>query len=303
VLPGGVRAVVSDLDGTIVLAGGLLSPATVSAVRALRAADIAFVPASARTPAGLAVLEPVLAEVSAVVCCNGAIGLGRSGDGLLWQESFEPGVVADLGALLAATLPGAGLASHDGVSWSLSPEYVAALAAWAPGRLHWGAQHIVPMAELGLGPASLLAVCHPELPAPRLAALLAQSGVLDGRATITFAADHVVNIAPAGVDKGTGVRRALTALGISAAEAVGFGDAPNDLPVVTAVGLFVAMANADPQVLAAAGETTGSFTQDGFAGWLRRAGLDLDLDLDLGAGQPCANQVTAPPALAPGHRG
>ena len=36
-LPGGVRAVVSDLDGTIVLPGGQLSPATIASVQALRA--------------------------------------------------------------------------------------------------------------------------------------------------------------------------------------------------------------------------------------------------------------------------
>jgi hydroxymethylpyrimidine pyrophosphatase-like HAD family hydrolase len=275
VLPGGVRAVVSDLDGTIVLPGGLLSPATIAAVQALHAAGIPFIPATARTPAALGVLESVLPEVSAVVCCNGAIGLGPAGQGVLWQESFGPGVVADLTALLAATMPAAGLASHDGLSWSLSPQYVAALAAWAPGRLHWGSQRIVLMPELGLRPASLLAVCHPDMPAAQLAALLTQSRLLDGRATITFAADHVVNIAPAGVDKGTGVRRALTALGVDPAGAVGFGDAPNDLPLAAAVGHFVAVANADPQILAAAAETTGSVTEDGFAGWLGRAGLDL----------------------------
>jgi hydroxymethylpyrimidine pyrophosphatase-like HAD family hydrolase len=271
----GVRAVVSDLDGTIVLPGGVLSPATIAAVQALHAADIAFVPATARTPAGLFVIEPVLPQVSAVVCCNGAIGLGPGGADLLWQEHFGAGVVPDLAALLGTALPGSGLASYDGRAWALSPPYIEALAVWAPGRLHWGNQEVVPMPELSLRPASLLAVCHPDLPAAELADLLARPGVLDDRATITFAADQVVNISPAGVDKGTGVRRALAALGVDPAGAVAFGDAPNDLPVIGSVGRFVAMANSTPQVLAAAAETTGSVTADGFAAWLSRAGLEL----------------------------
>ena len=253
--------------------GGLLSPATVAAVRALRAAGIAFVPATARTPAAIGVLEPVLADVSAVVCCNGAIGLGAAGQGLLWQDTFGTGVVPDLAALLTTALPGAGLASHDGRGWWLSPEYVAAVSAWHPGQYHRGRPQIADQAQIALRPASLLAVSHPELPAARLAAALTQSGLLDGRATVTYAADQIVNISPAGADKGSGVRRALAALGIDQAATVGFGDAPNDLPMAGVVGRFVAVANADPEVLAAAAETTGSVTEDGVAGWLSRAGL------------------------------
>ena len=248
------------------------------AVRALRGAGIAFVPASGRTPAGLHVLAPVLPEVSAAVCCNGAIGLGPGGQDELWQERLDADVVADLAGLLSddpgerdtGGLTAAGLAAHDGTSWSLSPEYAAAF-----GYMHAGRRQVVSLRELARQPASLLAVHHPGLDSAALAAALADGGLFDGRATITYADDQIVNIAPAGVDKGTGVRRALHELGIDPADAVGFGDAHNDLPMAGGVGHFVAVDGAHAAVLAVADEITGAAAEDGVAGWLARAGLDL----------------------------
>jgi hypothetical protein len=270
VLPAGVRAVVTDLDGTIVRADGSVSAATSAAARALRAAGIPLVAATARTPAGLTVLGPLLADVTMAVCCNGAIGLGRAGAAVRWQECLSQQVVSDLVGLLTAVLPGAGLGSYDGRGWALSPEYYA-----ARGRRPRGGQRVLGVPEICRRAACALAVCHPDLPAPGLAGLLTASGLLDGRATISYGADDVVDIAPAGVDKGTGVRRALESLRIQAAAAVGFGDGHNDLPMVPVVGRFVAMADAGPQLREVADEVTQSIAADGFAGWLSRAGLDL----------------------------
>ena len=254
------------------LPGNRLSPATVAAVGALRASGVAFVPASARTKAGLvSALTPVLPDVSAAICCNGAIGLGPGGASVIWQEFFADGVVADFAAVLSG-MDGAGLAVYDGDGWALSPEYAAAFGDW-----HTGLQFVLPLAELGGRPASFLGAHHPDLTAAELAAVLTSTGLFAGRATITYAADQIVNISPAGADKGTGARRALAALGIAAADAVGFGDAGNDLPLAAALGRFVAVENADPRLLAIADETTGPAGEDGVAAWLVRAGLELEL--------------------------
>ncbi len=53
-----------------------------------------------------------------------------------------------------------------------------------------------------------------------------------------------VMVLPAGVDKGTGVRAALDALGLAPDEAVGVGDAENDDGLLGACGTGVAVANA-----------------------------------------------------------
>jgi Cof subfamily protein (haloacid dehalogenase superfamily) len=261
-----LHAVVTDLDGTIVRPDETVSAATVAAVAALRAAEVPLIVATARTPAGISVLGTVLAEISVAVCCNGAIGVVPRGSEVLWQHWLDHSVVAELADHLAARWPDAGIGSYNGRSWLLSPGYYA-----ARGRRPRGPQHVVPVAELRRRPASTLAVCHPRLSAADVAAKLTASGVLAGRATIDFGADDVVDIAPPGVTKGTGVRAALEHLAIDPATATAFGDGRNDLPVITVVGHFVAMAGGDPRLVAAAAAVTGSVMDDGFARFLQPA--------------------------------
>lgn len=52
--------------------------------------------------------------------------------------------------------------------------------------------------------------------------------------------------------KGNGLRRLCAALGIETADCLAFGDGTNDLPLLEAAGRGVAMANAEPALLAAA---------------------------------------------------
>jgi hydroxymethylpyrimidine pyrophosphatase-like HAD family hydrolase len=55
-------------------------------------------------------------------------------------------------------------------------------------------------------------------------------------------------VLPKGVDKGSGVRAAFAALGVTAARAVGIGDAENDISLLDACGLRAAVANALPEL-------------------------------------------------------
>ena len=58
--------------------------------------------------------------------------------------------------------------------------------------------------------------------------------------------------------------------GLGAADAVAFGDMPNDLPMLAWAGHAVAVANAHPDVLAAADEVTASNDESGVALVLER---------------------------------
>jgi len=119
-------AVVTDLDGTIVRPDETVSAATLAAVAALRSAGVPLIVATGRTPSGISVLGPVLADVSAAVCCNGAVGVVPSSGHVLWQHWLDDSVVPELADHLTATWPEAELGSHDGGSWMLGPGYFAA---------------------------------------------------------------------------------------------------------------------------------------------------------------------------------
>lgn len=57
-----------------------------------------------------------------------------------------------------------------------------------------------------------------------------------------------IMVLPAGVNKTTGLRRALSELGLGADSVVGIGDAENDIDFLSACGCGVAVANALPSV-------------------------------------------------------
>jgi len=64
--------------------------------------------------------------------------------------------------------------------------------------------------------------------------------------------DWMCEIAPEGVTKWSGVLGVASAAGIDPGAVCAVGDDVNDLPMIRAAGLGVAMGNASPEVLAAA---------------------------------------------------
>ena len=79
-----------------------------------------------------------------------------------------------------------------------------------------------------------------------------------------------VEICPPGVDKARGLEFVCSLLGVPADRTLVFGDAGNDLPMFGWAGRTVAMANAHPDVIAAADELTGRNDADGVARYLER---------------------------------
>lgn len=98
----------------------------------------------------------------------------------------------------------------------------------------------------GVGPIStgraVVATWEPHRPA--IEETIAEMG-LDLR---VIPNKRALMILPAGVDKASGLLAALGELGLSPEDAVGVGDAENDLAMLEACGLAVAVANALPSV-------------------------------------------------------
>ena len=80
-----------------------------------------------------------------------------------------------------------------------------------------------------------------------------------------------LNIASA--NKGVALARLAAHLGLSSENCIAFGDGRNDLTMIEAAGVGVAMANAHPDVRAAADDVTLSNDEDGVAAALVRYGL------------------------------
>jgi len=83
--------------------------------------------------------------------------------------------------------------------------------------------------------------------------------------SLTQSNDNNVEIMPAHVSKGTGLKDLAERLSISPENILALGDQLNDLPMLNYAGISVAMGNASPAVKAAARHVTTPNTEDGVA--------------------------------------
>ena len=111
-------------------------------------------------------------------------------------------------------------------------------------------------------PTKALIVADPA----RIAALYAQlAPIYAERAYVTISNIEYLEFMPPGVDKAQALSVLAGHYGIPREKVIAFGDADNDTPMIRWAGLGVAMANAKPGALAAAGRIAPAYDADGVA--------------------------------------
>ena len=88
--------------------------------------------------------------------------------------------------------------------------------------------------------------------------------------TVVQTAPFYLEVIPRVINKGQGIRDICSVLGMDTAEVISFGDAENDIPMLRAAGMGVAMGNAAEAVKAAADMVTLSNNEDGIAAALEK---------------------------------
>jgi Cof subfamily protein (haloacid dehalogenase superfamily) len=259
-----IRAVVTDLDGTIVDAEKTVSHATVRAAADLARRGIPLLLATARTPSWVAGLTSLTPYVRVAACCGGAVGWSPATRDILWRDTIPPEDVDRILRFTAQHMPTAGIAVYDASEWRVTSEY----AARGPKRR--GPTQIVAADHLADRPACAMSVFHPGSMRDGLLRVLTET---EPPLTAESSATDVTDIAAPGTDKARGVKRALAAAGADPAHAIAFGDMPPDLPMFAVSGYSVAVANAHPDVIAAATMVAACVHNDGFARTLGDLGL------------------------------
>ena len=83
--------------------------------------------------------------------------------------------------------------------------------------------------------------------------------------TVVQTAPFYLEVIPSAVNKGGGLLSICRILGIEASQTIAFGDSENDIPMLKAAGLGIAMQNADAKVRSAADSVTLSNNENGIA--------------------------------------
>ena len=88
--------------------------------------------------------------------------------------------------------------------------------------------------------------------------------------SVVQTAPFYLEVIPRDIHKGMGLLRTCKALDIDPKYTLAFGDAENDISMLEAAGVGIAMGNATQTVKAAAKDVTGSNNEDGIAQWLEK---------------------------------
>ena len=255
------RVVATDLDGTLLNAAGAISPRTAQVLESYVAAGGLYVLVTARPPRWLRGLARLRVPGGVVLACNGAFVVDLAGGVVRESHAFDPAEAAELVAALRAAFPQMRLAVETSrrmvrdTAFEADPQYdpgtpTDALESW----LAAGPDEPVGKV-LGRGPG---------IDANSLYEVAA--GVVGTRAHLAYSgAVGLLELTPPHVNKAEALERWCDERAVAAQDVWAFGDMPNDLPMFSWAGTSYAVANAHPDVLAAADAVAPHHDDDGVA--------------------------------------
>jgi Cof subfamily protein (haloacid dehalogenase superfamily) len=257
------RLVATDLDGTLLTPEETVSARTRAALATATAAGAVHIVVTGRSATSS---RPVLDQIGytgLAVCAQGSQLYDAGAHRLLTSMTLDRRQAALAVEKLTAEIGPLALAvSQDGLTGGLLAQPAYRMPTSLPVR------RVETLAELLAEPVAKLFVQHTELTDDQLVeAARRVAGDLVG---VVLAREGMVELLPLGLSKASGLAIAARRLGLRGADAVAFGDMPNDVPMFQWAGHAVAMANAHPELLAVADEVTASNAEDGVALVLER---------------------------------
>ena len=259
-----IRMIATDVDGTILPRGGVISDATRRAVALCRARGVAFVLVSGRWIGALGdVIRRCGVEDQPLVIVNGSAVLGP--DGAIWHERFmDPADVARVYAVLS--------------------RYNVQINSYVPGALYClntpALAHPSSMIKGYLGGGRLVLDDRAAFEGEALERVYKLEGLTEDTgliaevrealrretdAQVTHSSWRNVELMSRGMGKAAALGWLAARLGIDLADCMAFGDNANDLDMLWAVGWPVAVGNAADEVRQAARIVADTDANDGVA--------------------------------------
>ena len=257
------RLIAMDLDGTLNNDEKQITEITKNALMAAQQKGIRLALASARPSPGLYRERDVLHlqdHEGILMSYNG----GRIVDAATGKVLFETSMPLDETKAVLRFLENLPVTPilDDGVQF-----YVTDRNAYMVEYECWNNQMVCSEVEnladfISFAPVKILMSVQPEI----LKDVQAQiAAFLPEDLTVVQTAAFYLEVIPKVINKGQGLRDICRTLGISPEEVIAFGDAANDIPMLQAAGVGVAMGNAADAVKAAADRITRTNNEDGIA--------------------------------------
>jgi Cof subfamily protein (haloacid dehalogenase superfamily) len=257
--PTGIRAVVSDVDGTLVTSGKTLTKSAQAAVAELRARGIGFTIISSRPPRGLGMLLVPLRLAMPFAAFNG--GIIAAPDLSIIAEHHIPGRIA---RRAIAQMERDGIASwvFAGADWLVKDDH-APLVERERHTVQFAAKRVDDFTPYLASAAKIVGASTDHR---RIACCEAKLSLAFAKAaTVARSQAYYLDITHPLANKGAALAVLAELMGVRMNEIAVLGDGSNDLAMFAVAGLSIAMGNAGDEVKAKADLVTGANDKEGFA--------------------------------------
>jgi Cof subfamily protein (haloacid dehalogenase superfamily) len=240
--------IATDLDGTFLSPDGSVSEENSAAVVAAQAAGIPVLFATGRPVRWLDVIQDLPGAHPLVIASNGAALYDLGAGKLVDRVCIDPDIALNAVRRIRAAVPDASFAFESGTRFGYEPAY----RTWPkddgtnPALYRGPAEQVARQEEFvkmlvqsqTVPPDDLLRTVHAEV-GDTLTATHSQTRAFG-----------LVEISAAGVTKAMMLQRCCARLGIDGDQVAAFGDMPNDVDMLSWVGMPFVVANAHPALLA-----------------------------------------------------
>jgi len=257
------RLIAIDVDGTLLGAGFMVSERTARVLSRVAAAGAVIVLVTGRTPRKLARVTEALGTRYAAICANGAIVYHPADNQPRSRRVIEPTHTRQVCSLIQKQAPDVMFAAEIDCGRVLHN------SGWP---VHHEDQDIAFPVRLEELIANQIVKLQARAPGRNSESFhkLVTDAVGDLVEATCPGHEGLVEMTQRGVTKASALATLAKELGIETADTLAFGDMLNDLSMFRWAGRSVAVANAHPEVLAAADDLTLANLADGVAVYLER---------------------------------
>ncbi len=267
----------TDLDGTILNSEKEISPGNRAAVDEALAAGHKVIVATGR-PLSSAIRQArrlgLGGEGCLLIAYNGGIIYDMTREEILQARSIPLSLAEEI--FREAERRGLHIQTYMGDDVIVEPRCDDEAIRWYTDMTVMSFRVIPEIAQLPIDPVKLLILefeDRPKADAMREWVLENYPGQLDS----FYSAPMILEIVPAGVNKGAALLRTAELLGADVKDTVAAGDEGNDIPMIRAAGVGACMANGIPEAKAAADYVTeADCDHDGAAEIIRKFVLDSE---------------------------
>lgn len=253
--------VACDLDGTFLDADGRVSETNARAVREAQAAGIPVVFATGRPVRWLDVIADLPGAHPTVIASNGAVLYDLGTRATLDRLCLDSDVALEAVACIRRHVPDAAFAFESGTHFGYEPAY----RTWVPDTGQDPDLRHGSVEELARGISAVkMLVQSRSLDDDALRTQVGEC--VGGTLTATSSTGRgygLVEVSARGVDKASMLARTCARLGVPARRVAAFGDMPNDVSMLSWVGMPRVVANAHPALLALGFPVVGANHESG----------------------------------------